>query len=87
MAQWLSLLVSPRKDFRRKPGRPKIVIAAPSTVVRFATRRNRIRRLIKEAVRRDPFFRAEAEYFFKVRRAPESPDLRTVEEAIREAKK
>jgi RNase P protein component len=55
-------------------------------VVPLATRRNRIKRLIREAVRGSAFFEAEKVYTFKVRKFPEDLNLALVRKEIDELK-
>ena len=50
---WLELTGGPRAE-------PGLMIHVPKRIVRLATARNRIRRLIRECVRKDEFFRGRA---------------------------
>lgn len=62
-------------------------ISVPKKVVPLSTRRNRIRRLIREAVRQDPFFSAAGTFYeFKVTVAPLDPKLTDVKAALQKIK-
>ena len=79
---WLIFKVS-EKD----PRRTTLFISVPKKVVRLSTRRNRIRRLIREAVRQDVFFSAPGiRYEFKVTAAPQGPGLEEVKAMIKKIK-
>jgi RNase P protein component len=63
----------------------KIFILIPKKIVRLATRRNRIRRLIREAVRMETFFKSAGKiYSFRVMKFPEAPRLWEVKKLIGE---
>jgi ribonuclease P protein component len=54
-------------------------------VVRLAVRRNRLKRLLREVVRKEPFFAdAGKAYFFRVHALPEDLDLKRVLATVNE---
>ena len=60
-----------------------MLIAVPKKVVPLATRRNRIKRLIREVTRKDAAFGAAKIYSFRVLSAPaENLTLREVQTAV-----
>ncbi len=81
MERWLSLEVSESQGLEKGSG-PSFLIVIPKKVIRLATERNRIRRLIKESVRHDKFFQEEKVYKFKVKTRLASWSLAEVKEAI-----
>lgn len=91
---WLFLKVSEKdplkfnkKAFGGERGRTTFFISVPKKLVPLATRRNRIRRLIREAVRHDPFFSAvDSRYEFKVSSSPGDPGLPEVKAALQKIK-
>ena len=77
MSEWLSLKVSKNPQFR---------ISVPKKVVPLATRRNRIKRLIREALRLNNFFfDSAAKPIIKVQSFPEHLNLKQVEQALKRA--
>ena len=79
---WLLFKVS-EKD----PRRTALFISVPKKVVPLSTRRNRIRRLIREAVRQDPFFSTAGTFYeFKVTAAPSDPKLADVKLVLQKIK-
>jgi len=82
-ANWLSLKVLENAS-KKPPAKPQIHISVPKKIVPLATRRNRIKRLIREAVRKEAFFGdAGKVYLFRVLRAPaEKLDLWDVKKLI-----
>ena len=79
---WLCLKISRKLDSKPGPEKVSVFISVPKRVVALATQRNRIKRLIREAVRQDLFFGSrEKAYFFRVTRAP---DVKTL--GLREVK-
>ena len=57
--EWLSFKVS-KKLAKQKP---KVLISVPKRIVPRATKRNRIKRLIREVVRKESFFGREQTIF------------------------
>ncbi len=79
---WLIFKVS-----EKEPRRTSFFISVPKKVVPLSTRRNRIRRLIREAVRLDPYFSASGMFYeFKVTSAPADPGLGDVKAALQKIK-
>ena len=78
MEHWLSLAV-----LKSSPSdTPKLLISIPKRAVKLAVRRNRLKRVLREAVRRDPFFVPEKAYRLKVLGWPEKADLRTAQKTL-----
>ena len=86
MESWLSLTVSGNSGSEITSGKATFFFAVPKKVLPLATRRNRMKRLIREAIRGDVFFDRQKIYTFKVRRVPKILDLATVQKAINELK-
>ncbi len=74
-AGWLSLSQDP------KTGPVKIVI--PKKIIKLATRRNRLRRLIKEALRLGTHADPEKAFTFRVTKDPGEIGLAKAKEAMR----
>ena len=82
---WLFLKIS-EKDPKRNQ-KKDLFISVPKKIVPLATRRNRLRRLIREAVRHDPFFLESGALFeFKVTSFSKEPDLSEVKAALKKLK-
>ena len=63
-------------------------VSVPKRIVKLATQRNRIKRLVREAVRKDPYFDRQGFVFeLKVTAAPKAPGLSEVKDLIERAKK
>ncbi|MBI3315751.1 MAG: ribonuclease P protein component [Candidatus Omnitrophica bacterium] len=80
--RWISLkIVEPP----RVTHYPKLVISIPKSVVRLATRRNRLKRLVREAVRHGGYVEPSGKvYWFRVRGAvPERLSLNVVASQIK----
>ena len=69
MERWLSLTVSKLVSSR------VVHISIPKRLVKHAVVRNRIRRVLREAVRLGPFFKEEKVYLLRVSRSPKTVDL------------
>ncbi|MBI2095399.1 MAG: ribonuclease P protein component [Candidatus Omnitrophica bacterium] len=79
---WLSLRISATGDAKAGGG-PRFFISVPRKVVRLATERNRIKRLIREAVRLDPGFGTGGKvFYFSVRKKPARPNLEDVRKEL-----
>jgi ribonuclease P protein component len=77
MERWLSLTVS-------KVSSSKTVhISIPKRIVKHAVVRNRIRRVLREAVRLDPFLQDEKIYILKVLRLPKAVNLPIAQKTLR----
>lgn len=83
---WLSLMVSDTDPSRSRV--KKTLILVPKKVVALATRRNRLRRMIREVTRKDPFFLRKDSFFqFKViSPAPQDPGLAEIRDLIERLK-
>ncbi len=83
---WLTLRSSkadPGKNLKRS-----FFVSVPKRIVKLATQRNRIKRLVREAVRKDPYFdRVGFIFELKVTAAPKTPGLSEVKDLIEKAKK
>jgi RNase P protein component len=80
---WLSLKVSEKVIIKDRVLKPGTFISVPKSVVPLATRRNRLRRLIREAVRADDYFgHAKKIYYFRVHRWPGDVRLQDVKRNI-----
>ena len=82
MERWLSLTVSPA--LVSKKARSGYFISIPKKIVRQAVRRNRIRRVLREALRACEGLEAGKTHFFKVTRAPEGVGLAMAKKALHE---
>ena len=84
--RWLSLKISETGVLKVPNLRP--VISIPKKIVRLATRRNRLRRLIREASRGDDFFGQTGQgFYFKVIENPGDVGCAEVKVLIAELKK
>ena len=76
---WLSLKISQGPDSDPRFRKNRILISIPKKAVALSTRRNRLRRLIKEAVRHDVFFKdVTKNYFFRVTKLPDIKSLKLI---------
>lgn len=76
MERWLSLTVSNLVSSKA------VHISIPKRIVKRAVVRNRVRRVLREAVKQDPFFREEKVYVLKVLRLPKAVGLHMAKKAI-----
>ena len=83
MERWLSLTVSPNVP-HTKPRKAPYFISIPKKIVRQAVRRNRIKRVLKEALRARGALPGGRVHFFKVTQAPEGVDLGMAKRALNE---
>ena len=84
---WLSLKISENAASQNRGLKPGVFISVPKKTVSLATKRNRLRRLVREAVRVDDYFkRANKVYYFRVHRWPGDLALQDVIEKIKEIK-
>ena len=80
---WLSLEVSEHVAFKDRILKPGVFISVPKKVVPLATRRNRLKRLIREAVRADDYFqKRDKVYYFRIREWPGEIRLNDVKKMI-----
>ena len=77
MEQWLSLTVYDEKEPKGKSPKPFFLISVPKKVVSQAVRRNRIKRVLREALKNETFFKEKKVYVFKVLRSPEKVNLKS----------
>jgi ribonuclease P protein component len=84
---WLSLRVSESNNSGTKnQKKPAVFISIPKKHVVLATKRNRLKRLIREVIRSEPFFkRSGAVFFIRVNQMPASLEFPAVKEAIQQA--
>jgi ribonuclease P protein component len=78
MGRWLSLTV-----LKSSPSdKPRVLISVPKRAVKLAVRRNRLKRVLREAVRRDPFFNQERTYRLQVHEWPQNVDLKSAQKTL-----
>ena len=85
MERWLSLKILESAPSQASSGPPKagpplaerarVQISIPKRTVKLAVTRNRLKRVLREAVRRDPFFAAGKIYRLQVREMPKKVGL------------
>ena len=82
MEHWLSLKVleSPLPDLINRP--PKVYISIPKSTVKLAVTRNRLKRVLREAVKRDCFFENDKVYRLRVNGRPKTMDLKTAQKIL-----
>ena len=83
MRQWLSLTVSEVKNPKKNKTPRAFFISVPKKVVAKAVRRNRLKRVLREALRRAVLPGGKV-HIFKVMRVPETVNLKTAQEALHE---
>ena len=84
---WLSCEVSEKDARQPRSVKPSIFISIPKKAVHLATDRNRIRRLIREATRKNSYFKGQDKvYLFRVLKAPLKPRLSQVQELLETVK-
>ncbi len=78
MEHWLSLTVlNPSLSET-----PHVYISVPKRAVKLAVKRNRIKRVLREAVRSDPFFTDTKIYRLKVNEMPKRLDLKEAQKTL-----
>ena len=82
MEHWLSLTVLDSPLSVSALSRTKVHISVPKAVVKLAVARNRLKRVLREAVKRDSFFRNDRSYRLKVKRSPRTVDLKTAQKGL-----
>ena len=81
LKDWLSLkILAASPTVKRRL--PLLLISVPKKTVSLATKRNRIKRLIREAFRQESGFYPDKDYFFRVTQNPSGVGLKEVKEAI-----
>ncbi len=84
---WLSLKVSEKVILKDRVLKPGFYVSVPKKVVPLATRRNRLKRLLREAVRGDAYFGNNTKvYYFRIHRWPGDLGLADVKEKIKKLK-
>ena len=78
MEHWLSLTVFKTSSSET----PSVFISIPKRAVKLAVKRNRIKRVLREAVRLDPFFDKTKIYRLKVNQMPVKIDLKEARKAL-----
>jgi hypothetical protein len=78
MERWLSLTVL---DPSPSP-KARVHISIPKRAVKLAVRRNRLKRVLREAVRQDPFFGKKGVYRLKVNGWPALANVRAARAAL-----
>lgn len=83
MTGWLSLKITDQTAKQSLTGLALLRISVPKKVIPLATQRNRIKRLIREVIRKKPVLKnPDKIYCFKVMRKKEDIDFRAASEAI-----
>ena len=82
MERWLSLTVLEPPSPEMNPKKARVHISIPKRAVKLAVTRNRLKRLLREAVRRDPFFGRVSVYRLKVHQLPEKLDLAAAQRTL-----
>ncbi len=75
MEHWLSLTVSDLPSSDTPPPKTRLYISVPKRIVQRAVVRNRLKRVLREAVKRDPFFGQDRIFRLKVRALPAKINL------------
>jgi ribonuclease P protein component len=78
MERWLSLTVLNNPSSET----PRVYISVPKRAVKLAVKRNRIKRVLREAVRLDPFFAKNRIYRLRVSEMPIQIDLKEAQKAL-----
>ena len=79
MTGWLSLKIS-----NKERSVPVLLISVPKKIVSLATRRNRIKRLIREVFRKETFFDKDKIYQFRVVQNPEDTDFEKTRRIVKD---
>ena len=80
---WLSLKVSDKVTIGDRVLKPGLFVSVPKKIVPLATKRNRLKRLIREAVRADDYFKKHDKvYYFRIREWPGEIRLSDVKKMI-----
>jgi ribonuclease P protein component len=77
MERWLSLTI-----LKTPSEAPLVHISIPKRTVKLAVARNRLKRVLREAVRQDPFFEGNRTYRLVVRRVPATVDLKSAQRTL-----
>ena len=82
MEHWLSLTVLGPPQSAPTIRQAKVHISVPKAVVKLAVARNRLKRVLREAVKMDPFFAKDRSYRLKVKLLPRTVDLKTAQKGL-----
>ena len=81
--RWLTLKIFPRQTSEKRSVKPSWLFSVPKKIIKQAVRRNRIKRLLREAIREDDYFSdMDKAYFFSVKKAPGRMMLVDVKHAV-----
>ena len=80
---WLSLKISNKPGPESQPQKASLLVSIPKKTVRLATRRNRLKRLIREAFRNEALVRREKIYEFRVLQNPGDPGFDETKEMVK----
>lgn len=84
MKRWLSLKVQNARPSKTRPAQGRVFISVPKRVVRLAVERNRIRRVLREAIRLGGYFASDKVVWLRVLEKPALTSLRQADEALKE---
>ena len=84
MERWLSLTVSEAKNPKMSAAKGLFFISVPKKIVNRAVRRNRIKRILREALREEPCLSAGKVHLFRVLRQPEVANVAMAKKAVYE---
>ena len=84
MERWLSLKVQNAMPSKTRPVKGRVFISVPKRLVRSAVDRNRIRRVLREAIRLGRYFGKDQVVWLKVLKKPLKTGLHDADEALRE---
>ena len=84
MEHWLSLTVLDPLLSVPALRRSKVHISVPKAVVKLAVNRNRLKRVLREAVKLDSFFAKDRSYRLRVKQMPRTVDLKSARKGLEE---
>ncbi len=79
---WLSLKVSSKSKPSSESLKTSLLISIPKKTVRLSTRRNRLKRLIREAFRKEGLVNSEKIYQFRVIQDPGDPGFHETRDRV-----
>jgi RNase P protein component len=82
MERWLSLTILESPSSVRSSQQARVHISVPKSTVKLAVTRNRLKRVLREAVRRDPFFGRKGVYCLRVHRMPRETGLAAAQKTL-----
>ncbi len=83
MEHWLSLKVLDSSLSEPAPRTPKVYISIPKKTVKLAVARNRLKRVLREAIRLDPFFVTDKTYRLRVNGSPKTVNLGSAQKTLK----